>query len=200
MGKQLTIVSGRITEPQWSTTKNGKNFLKFSIPVQLTIGRGEQATRESVFYTIRVWDPAAQRLAPMLHTGAVVQVSGVVRTTAYTRQDGQTALNNEFMFGYKIDILHSDNMQSGQTGQSNQSNRGYNQNSGGQTNSGYNRGQGYNQPRQNNNQNNQYDEDYNDGGYDEYSSPNSSGQSNQPARQPQQGNYNSGQRRGYGNR
>lgn len=207
MGNQLTIVSGRITEPKWNTSQSGKRSLQFSIPVNIVTGRAEQQQRETVFYNVRVWEQTADKLATQIHKGAVVSVSGVVRVTSYQKRNtNETALNHEFMMGAKVSILQSDNFQEnagngGNQGQGN-SNRG---------------GNNQNNQNQNSNQNRGYqgDDGFMDGGYDDqsdfqYQPQNNAGQGNRgqggsgyrnqnQGGQNNQGNNQGGQRT-FGNR
>jgi single-strand DNA-binding protein len=83
---QCTFIGHVGADAKLLTTGAGKSFVKFRLAVSDVSGK-EEAT---LWLTVLVWNAErAEKLAPFVHKGALVLVTGRLSLRPYTTQDGQ---------------------------------------------------------------------------------------------------------------
>ena len=86
------IVAGRAgNKPELKTSKNGKDYCRFSLAVDLGYGNNKSTT----WYNVTIFGSAAKACSSYLDKGSLVIVSGELKSTEYKGKDGSTKMGLE---------------------------------------------------------------------------------------------------------
>lgn len=86
------IVAGRAgNKPELKTSKNGKEYCRFSLAVDLGYGDNKSTT----WYSVTIFGGAAKACSSYLDKGSLVIVSGELKSTEYKGKDGSNKMSLE---------------------------------------------------------------------------------------------------------